>query len=59
MDWVIWLTLADQGVFATTAAKVGVLASIPTHYVIGFLLVASIRSASRTVAAGTPALARG
>ena len=58
IDWVIWLTLADQGVFATTAAKVGVLASIPTHYVIGFLLVAAIRS-SRTVAVGTPALARG
>jgi hypothetical protein len=59
MDWVIWLTLADQGVFAASAAKVGVLASIPTHYVIGFLLVAGIRSASRTVAVGTPALARG
>ena len=59
LDWVIWLTLAEQGVFATTAAKVGVLASIPTHYVIGFLLVAAIRSASRTVAAVTPALARG
>ena len=58
MDWVIWLTLADQGVFATTAAKVGVVASIPTHYVIGLLLVAAIRS-SRTVAVGTPALARG
>ena len=59
MDWVIWLTLAEQGVFATTAAKVGVLASIPTHYAIGFLLVAAIRSASRRVAVGTPALARG
>lgn len=59
MDWVIWLTLADQGVFATTAARVGVLASIPTHYVIGFLLVVAIRSASRTVVVGTPALARG
>jgi hypothetical protein len=58
MDWVIWLTLADQGVFATTAAKVGVLASIPTHYVIGLLLVAAIRS-SRTAAVRTPALARG
>jgi hypothetical protein len=38
---------------------VGVLASIPTHYIIGTLLVAAIRSASRTVAVGTPALARG
>src|SRR4029434_1812781 len=43
-DWVIWLTLADQGVFATTAARVGVLASIPTHYMIGILLMAGIRS---------------
>ena len=59
VDWVIWLTLADQGVFATTAAKVGVLASIPTHYVLGILLVAAIRSASRTVTLPAPALARG
>jgi hypothetical protein len=59
VDWVIWLTLADQGVFATTAAKVGVLASIPTHYVLGTLLVVALRSASRRVAIPTPALARG
>ena len=59
VDWVIWLTLADQGVFATTAAKVGVLASIPTHYVLGILLVVAMRSASRTVTIPTPALARG
>ena len=58
VDWVIWLTLADQGVFATTAARVGVLASIPTHYAIGILLMAGIRS-SRSVAVGAPALARG
>jgi len=58
-DWVIWLTLADQGVFATTAAKIGVLASIPTHYVIGALLVAAIRESSRATAVGHSALARG
>lgn len=58
-DWVIWLTLADQGVFATTAAKIGVLASIPTHYVIGALLVAAILESSRATAAGHSALARG
>jgi hypothetical protein len=58
-DWVIWLTLADQGVFATTAAKIGVLASIPTHYVIGALLVAAIRESSRATPVGHPALARG
>jgi hypothetical protein len=50
--------LSDQGVFATAAAKVGVLASIPTHYLIGILLVAAIRSA-RSVAVGAPALVRG
>jgi hypothetical protein len=59
VDWVIWLTLADQGVFATTAAKVGVLASVPTHYLIGAFLLAGIRSASRTAVVGAPALARG
>ena len=55
--WVIWLTLAEQGVFATTSAKVG-LASILTHYVIGILLVAAVRW-SRRVAVRAPALARG
>jgi hypothetical protein len=58
-DWVIWLTLADQGVFATTTAKAGVLMSIPTHYAIGLLLIAAIRVSSRSSAVGVPALARG
>ena len=59
VDWVIWLTLADQGVFATTAAKVGVLASIPTHYFIGAFLLVGIRSAWRRAALAAPVLARG
>ena len=58
-DWVIWLTLADQGVFATMTAKAGVLISIPTHYVIGLLLIAAIRVSSRSTVVGVPALARG
>ena len=58
-DWVVWLTLADQGVFATTTAKAGVLMSIPTHYVIGLLLIAAIRVSSRSAVVGVPALARG
>jgi hypothetical protein len=58
-DWVTWLTLADQGVFSTTAAKIGVLASIPTHYVIGAFLIVAIRAASRAKAIGVPLLARG
>ena len=58
-DWVMWMTLADQGVFSTTAARIGVVASIPTHYVIGALLVLAIRAASRKAAAAVPVLARG
>ncbi len=58
-DWAMWLTLADQGVFATTTAKIGVLASIPTHYAIGTLLIVAIRASSRSAAAGVPAVARG
>lgn len=58
-DWVMWVALADQGVFSTTAARIGVLASIPTHYVIGALLVVATRAASRATTVGAPALARG
>ena len=58
-DWLMWLTLADQGVFATTTAKIGVLASIPTHYVIGALLVLAIRASAQSAAGRVPALARG
>lgn len=47
-DWVMWLMLADQGVFSTTAGKVGVIASIPTHYAVGIFLLAGLRAASRT-----------
>jgi hypothetical protein len=46
-DWVMWLTLADQGVFSTTAGRTGVIASIPTHYAVGLLLLLAIRAASR------------
>jgi hypothetical protein len=58
-DWMMWLTLADQGVFSTTATKIGVLASIPTHYTIGLLLVLGIRAASVARAVRVPAMARG
>ncbi|GAA4716125.1 hypothetical protein [Phytohabitans rumicis] len=41
VDWLVWLTI--PGVFATTQAKVGVLVAIPTHYLIGLLLILGIR----------------
>lgn len=46
-DWVMWLTLADQGIFSTSVGRAGVIASIPTHYAVGLLLLVAIRVASR------------
>lgn len=45
VDWVVWLTI--PGVFATTQAKAGVLVAIPTHYLIGILLLLGIRASRR------------
>ncbi|HEV2874622.1 MAG TPA: hypothetical protein VGW14_05680 [Thermoleophilaceae bacterium] len=48
-DWVMWIVLADHGVFSTTLGQILVLISIPTHYAIGFLLVRAIRRLARPV----------
>jgi hypothetical protein len=45
VDWLVWLTI--PGVFATTQAKAGVLVAIPTHYLIGLLLILGIRASRR------------
>ena len=47
-DWVMWLMLADRGVFSTVAGRIGVIASIPTHYAVGILLLIGVHVASRT-----------
>lgn len=47
VDWVMWLLLRDQGIFSTTAGRVGVLVAVPTHYLLGLLLVFAIRRASK------------
>jgi hypothetical protein len=47
VDWVMWIVLLDQGIFSTTAARVGVLVAIPTHYLLGLLLVLAIRNAAK------------
>ena len=52
-DWVMWLSLADQGVFATALARAGIIVSIPLHYAIGiFLLLAVARTPRRQAAHG-------
>ena len=42
-DWVMWLLLADQGIFSTPAARIGILIAAPSHYILGLLLVIAIR----------------
>lgn len=43
-DWVMWIWLADDGVFSNGTGIVVV--AIVTHYLLGFLLVRAIRRAS-------------
>ena len=46
-DWVIWIGLADEGVFGTASAKAGIIVSIPLHYALGILLVVAAARAAR------------
>ena len=55
-DWVMWLWLADDGIFSNGNAIV--VAAIMTHYALGLVLVRAIRRAS-TAAAHAPAAAAG
>jgi hypothetical protein len=55
-DWVMWIWLADDGIFSNGGAIV--VGAIVTHYALGLLLVRAIRRAS-TAAAHTPAPAAG
>jgi hypothetical protein len=43
VDWVMWLALADAGIFSTPLGRLWTMASIPTHYTIGVLLVVAMR----------------
>jgi hypothetical protein len=44
-DWVMWIVLSGDGVFASPTARALVILAIPTHYLLGILLVRSIREA--------------
>ena len=44
-DWIMWIVLADEGIFSTTLAQILIIIAIPTHYLLGLLLVRSIRRA--------------
>jgi hypothetical protein len=43
-DWVMWIWLADDGIFSGGTAIV--VAAIVTHYFLGLLLILAIRAAS-------------
>jgi hypothetical protein len=45
VDWVMWLSMADEGLFAGAQARVGVLFAIPSHYLLGILLFRAVRIA--------------
>ena len=47
VDWVMWLLLADQGIFSNTTAQIGVLLAVPSHYLLGILMVIAIRTYNR------------
>jgi hypothetical protein len=43
IDWVMWLAMANQGIFSTPLARVTVAASIVLHYTLGALLLLALR----------------
>jgi hypothetical protein len=51
VDWVMWLVLADQGIFSTAAGRIGVMIAIPSHYLLGVLVVFAMRNTARKEAA--------
>jgi hypothetical protein len=51
-DWVMWIWLADQGIFSNGGAVV--VGAIATHYALGLLLVRAIRRTS--LVSGSPQL---
>lgn len=45
MDWVMWLSFKDEGIFNNALAQSTVIAAIVSHYLLGILLVAAINKA--------------
>ena len=43
MDWVMWLTMKDDGIFASSLAQTSVIAAIVSHYFLGVLLLIAIK----------------
>lgn len=47
MDWVMWVTLKDEGIFNNPTAQTSVVLAIASHYLLGLLLVIGINKAGK------------
>jgi hypothetical protein len=45
-DWIMWIIMADEGIFSTPMSRILVPAAIVSHYLLGILLIAGIANAS-------------
>lgn len=49
VDWVMWIAMADAGIFDNALAKGTVVAAFVSHYLLGGLLVVAIRRSERAM----------
>jgi hypothetical protein len=42
IDWVLWLTMKNEGIFNNSLAQTTVIAAIFSHYILGILLIIGI-----------------
>lgn len=52
VDWVMWIAMADAGIFSTTLAQTTVIAAIVSHYALGALLIVAIARVNQAEPAG-------
>jgi hypothetical protein len=45
-DWIMWIVMADEGIFSTPMSRILVPAAIVSHYLLGILLMTGIVNAS-------------
>ncbi len=48
MDWVMWLTFRDEGIFSNSLAQTTVIAAIASHYLLGILMIVGISRAGNS-----------
>ena len=45
MDWIMWITMKNDGIFNSSLAQTTVIAAIVSHYFFGILLLIAIKKA--------------